>query len=253
MMRNKKAQVTIFIIIAIIIVALSMLAYSFYPQIRAGLGLEEQSPQTFVQACVEGDMKSVVKNLSIHGGDLDPKNYVSYNDEKIGYLCYTNEYYTPCVMQQPFLKEHMESEIWNNVKDTIETCFDSLEQSYQRKGYNVNLRRGTSALEILPEKISASFNYSLSLSKGESSESFSSFRVVLDNNIYELIGIANSILDWEATYGSVETTTYMDFYHDLKVEKDERADGTTIYILTDRNTGDKFQFASRSMAWPAGY
>jgi hypothetical protein len=60
-------------------------------------------------------------------------------------------------------------------------------------------------------------------------------------------------LSWEALHGSVETTTYMTYYKDLKVEKHEQLDGSTIYILTDRNTGNKFQFASRSNAGSPGF
>ena len=45
----------------------------------------------------------------------------------------------------------------------------------------------------------------------------------------------------------------MTYYHDLKVEKFIEADGSTIYTLTNRDTGNKFMFASRSLAWPPGY
>ena len=66
------------------------------------------------------------------------------------------------------------------------------------------------------------------------------------------MSIANSILSMEVQFGDSETTIYMNYYHDLKVEKKKQTDGTTIYILTDRITGDVFQFASRSIAWPPG-
>jgi hypothetical protein len=43
-----------------------------------------------------------------------------------------------------------------------------------------------------------------------------------------------------------------EYYHDLKVEKKKQIDETSIYILTNRDTGEKFQFASRSYAFPPG-
>ncbi|MFH1240218.1 MAG: hypothetical protein V1672_03295, partial [Candidatus Diapherotrites archaeon] len=98
----------------------------------------------------------------------------------------------------------------------------------------------------------ATFNSSLVLTK-ESTEKYDLFSVVLNNNLYELVSVANSILNWETRYGDSETTNYMTYYHDLKVEKKKQSDGSTIYILTDRNNGNKFQFASRSVAWPPGY
>jgi len=45
----------------------------------------------------------------------------------------------------------------------------------------------------------------------------------------------------------------MTYYSDLRVDKNLRDDGTKIYIITDRNTGNKFQFASRSLVFPPGF
>ena len=127
-----------------------------------------------------------------------------------------------------------------------------MRQTYEKKGYAVNLRQGTMGVELLPKRIVVTFNHSLTLTK-ETSQTYDSFTVAVHNNLYELISIVNSILNWEARYGDSETTVYMNYYHDLKVEKKKQSDGSTIYILTDRNNGKKFQFASRSVAWPPGF
>ena len=251
--RNKKGQVTIFIIIAVVIIVLGILIYMFYPQIKTGLGIAPQNPPAFIRTCIEEEIEENVEKLSLQGGSLSPGHYIVYNNEKIEYLCYTNEYYQTCVVQQPMLKEHIESEIENEIKNKVEECFDSMRESYQKKGYNVNLNKKKIGVELLPNKIVSTFNYSFTLTKGEDSEKYDSFRVVLNNNLYELISITNNILEWEATYGDSETTIYMNYYRDLKVEKKKQSDGTTVYILTDRKIGNKFQFASRSVAWPPGY
>ena len=249
---EKKAQVTIFIIVAIAIVAAGVLIFLLYPQLRITLGFVEENPPEFIQNCIEEEIVNNINKLSLQGGSLAPEHYIMYDEEKIEYLCYTTEYYKTCVMQQPMLKEHIESEIENEIKDKVKKCFDDLEESYEKKGYTVNLKRGGENIELLPKRIIATFNYSLTLTK-EDSQSYNLFRVVVNNNLYELVSVANSILNWEAHYGDAETTIYMNYYHDLKVEKKKQSDGSTVYILTDRNTGDKFQFASRSVAWPSGY
>jgi len=248
---NKKAQVTIFIIIAIMIIIIGVLVYIYYPQIRSTLGFAPKNPQGFIQTCIEDEIESNVEKLSLQGGSLAPEHYIIYGNEKIEYLCYTNEYYKTCVMQQPLLKEHIESEIENSIKNEVKNCFDSMRETYQKQGYNVNLKEGGTSVELLPKRIVATFDYSLTLTKGDT-EKYDSFRVVLNNNLYELVSITNSILNWEARYGDAETTIYMNYYHDLKVEKKKQSDGTTVYILTDRNNQNKFQFASRSVAWPPG-
>ncbi|GBE19966.1 MAG TPA: hypothetical protein ENG87_04220 [Candidatus Pacearchaeota archaeon] len=250
---GEKGQVTIFIIVAILIVIMGILIYMFYPQIKASLGGGVENPGSYIQTCIGEEIQTAVDTLSSQGGSINPEHYILYQDTKIEYLCYTGEYYLTCVVQQPMLKNHIESEIESEIRDEVKTCFDNLKESYEKKGYSVNLRKEEMDVELLPKRIVTTFNYSLALKKGDDSQTYKTFRVVLDNNLYELVSIANSIISWETKYGDAETTTYMNYYHDLKVEKKKQSDGSTIYILTDRNTGDKFQFASRSVAWPPGY
>jgi len=249
---KKKGQVTIFIIIGILIVVLGVLIYMVYPGIKTTINTEQKNPSQFIQSCIEEEIEDAVDRISTQGGELEPEHYFLYKNEKIEYLCYTNEYYKTCIIQQPLLKNHIESLIKDEIEDEVEACFDSLVESYEEKRYQVNLREGDLTIELLPKRIVATFNHSLTLTK-EGTENYEEFRVVLNNNLYELISITNSILDWEAKYGDAETTLYMNYYRDLKVEKLKQSDGTTIYILTDRNNGNKFQFASRSIAWPPGY
>jgi hypothetical protein len=249
---DKSGQVTIFVIIAIIIVALAVLLYLFMPGVKSIFGTQSESPYTFFESCLTKDIISAVEKVSLSGGSISPEHYIVYNSDNIEYLCYTNEYYAPCVMQQPMLKNHIEEEISLEIKNKADECFDLMEKSFKDKGYTVNLRKASEETELLPKRIIFSSNTTLTLSKGKAEE-YNKFKIVLDNNLYELVSIANSILNFEARYGDAETTTYMNYYKDLKVEKKKQIEGSTVYILTDTNSLNKFQFASRSYAWPPGY
>lgn len=249
-MKFKRGQVTIFIIIAVFIVALGVLIYMFYPQIKTTMRAEEKTPQGFIQFCIEDKIKETVNTLSLQGGSVEPEFYTLYANEKVEYLCYTNEYYRTCVVQQPMLKKHIENEIKKNIKNEAENCFNSLRESYEKKGYDVQLEEGETNVELLPKRIVATFNKKLTLTKGET-ERHEKFNVVINNNLYELVAIANSIIEWETTLGEADPSIYMTYYRDLKIEKISMPDGSKIYIITDRNIGNKFQFASRSQVWPS--
>lgn len=250
---NKSGQVTIFIILAVIIVSIALLIYSFWPQIKTTLGgIQQENPPSYIQSCISDKMKSTVENISMQGGSMNPDNYLLFNNTEVEYLCYTNQYYVPCVIQQPMLKQHIESEIKNEISSDVDSCFNSLGSSYEGQGYDVNIKSGDKRVELLPNKIISTFNYSVTLTKGNDIQKYSSFIVVLNNNLYELTGISDSIIQWENAYGDSNTQAYMTYYPNLKVEKNLRASGERIYILTDRDTGNKFQFAVRSEAWPAG-
>ncbi len=251
--RMKRGQVTIFIIVAILIVGLVALIFFIIPKTKTETGFDVQNPRAFIQNCMEDTVAEVVDIISSKGGSVVPEFYFMYNGERVEYLCYTNEYYKTCVVQQPMLKQHIESEIKTAIEGDVETCFTNLEESYRIEGYTAELQRGATEVELLPKRVVVNFaGYVLAVTKADTAR-HEAFSVVLNNNLYELISIANSIIDWEATYGEAETTAYMTYYKDLKVEKHTQQDGTKVYIISDRDTGSKFQFASRSVAWPPGF
>ncbi len=253
-MVNKRGQLTIFVILAIIIFVLGILLYMFYPEVSGFFGGGEENPTRFIQSCIDENDKfeKVVQTISLQGGSMNPQHYVFYKNTNIEYLCYTNEDYNTCVVQQPMLDSHIESEIEKELSDEVDVCFDKLEDSFKKRGYIVNLKRGINDVELLPDKIVFTFNNSLTLTKQDTKE-YGSFVITLNNNLYELVSMANSIISSETVYGDAETTTYMNYYHDKKVEKTKLSDGTAVYVISERNTGNKFQFASRSLTWPPGY
>ncbi len=258
--RNNKGQVTIFVIIGIVVVISAVLIYMFFPQISFALGITPGNPQEYISECLSEDLEKAVKNISLQGGETNPENYYLYEDNKISYLCYTNKYYKPCVVQKPMLKKSIENEIMKEIEDKADACFLDMKKSYEKRGYDVSLNKENSEIRLIPEKIVGIFNYSLNLKKGEETSKYENLQISINNNLYELISIATSILSMEVKFGDSETTAYMNYYHDLKVEKKKQSDGTIIYILSERTPlyGEnknlaKFQFASRSYAWPPGY
>jgi len=251
---NKKAQVTLFIIIAIIIIAAALLFYFLVPRTEVEAVFDETNPQAFIQTCIEDKMKNTIETVSLQGGSIEPEGYILYQGEKIEYLCYTSEYYVPCKIQRPFLVEHIESEIENEIKDDVVVCFNALFDSYEKRNYEVDLKgSGKTTVELLAKKIKASPDYKLTVSKRSGTDTYEKFSIVINNNLYELASIANDIIDWEAEYGDFDTAYYTAIYSNIKFEKETQLDGSTIYTLINRDQGDKFQFASRSVAWPPGY
>jgi len=251
-MKFKRGQVTIFVIIAVLIIALVVLAFLVYPKIKTSFSFDDKNPSAYLEECLKGKAQTALNEIALRGGSLNPELNYSYNGEKISYICYTDQYYLPCVVQQPMLREHMQEEIKNAINSDAKECFDNLQKKFEGKGYSVQVKGKELRIEILPKKIEIFFNGSLIVTK-ESSTTFNNPGFDLKSNMYDLVSIANSILSWETKYGDSETTVYMTYYPNIKVEKKLQSEGTTVYILTERNTKEKLQFASRSVAWPPGF
>ena len=255
--KNHRGQITIFVILGLIIVGAAVLVYFLYPQIKSTFN-GPMDPQGFIQSCVENKIKDTVTQLELHGGSMNPSFYYQYYNDNlkkpyhVAYLCYINEYLQPCIVQQPLLQGYMENVIKQEINSTVSSCFSDLEKSYKSRGYSETLQKGSTVVDILPERIVVTFNNKFTITKGET-QSYDKFNVLVNNNLYELSAIANSILNWEVSYGDAPVQAYMSNYHNLIVEKKEQSDGTKVYIITDKDTNEIFQFASRSFAWPPGY
>jgi len=250
---DKSGQVTIFVIIAIVIVGAVLLYLFVLPGSEINISdFNAENPQGFMQTCLNEKVIEVVQLVSMQGGSIEPEHYFTYNEIPVEYLCYINEDLKPCVVQQPLLKQHIESEIEGAIGNDVQRCFDSLKKSYEGEGYNVALDTGLTRVELLPNRINVDMNYILTTSKSETTR-FDDFRVTVDNNLYELVSIANSIIEWETALGDADPRIYGRLDSNIIVDKNLRDDGTKIYKIEEVDSGNVFQLASRSLVFPVGY
>jgi hypothetical protein len=204
---------------------------------------------------MEKAVRETLTEVLNHGGKLNPQLYFNYNNVSINYLCYTQEWYKGCIMQNPFLKQSVEKEVRDNVQTKILKCINDMETSLKNKGYTVKTT-GTKKtnIELVPKKIIITPDVSMAITKGEENYNFPSsrFQVEARSGSYELVMIVTSVLAFEAGYGDSIPEMYMYTYPNLRVQKTKQEDGSKIYLLSDRNTGEYIQFATRSVAWPPG-
>jgi hypothetical protein len=244
----KRSQVTIFIIIAIVLIGLLIII--FYPRL-SNIKATPRTPSGYIEICMNQYI-NIIKNITERGGSLNPEHALLYKDNKIEYLCYTNEYYKTCTMQQPLLKEHVEKELASYLKDKAENCVNELVADYKSKGYQTSMKKPEVSASIESGTVKITIDSGLTLTK-ETSESYEKFSIAKNSEMYDLIMIATSILNWEAREGDSTPETFMMYYPDIKIEKLKLDDGSKIYTLTNRETGEKFVFATRSLSWPPGY
>ena len=247
--KNKRGQVTIFIIVAIVIVVIGVLIFAFYPRMQSTSGFDVENPERFLQNCVEDKLKIFITDFSAHGLSLDPVNYAFYEREKLQYLCYTPNYDEACIRYPAFLIDTFEQKVSENLKSTIDGCFDSLEESYTSKNYDVISKKSLGRVEtkILPREIKLELiNYEITVSK-EQSEKHNSFSILLYSNLYELLEVSSDILEDEVAFGEADKFQYVMNNLDLEITGPEYTDGTNIYIIKDKKTKEVFRFASRSL------
>ncbi len=244
---SKRAQLTTFIILGLIIISTLLIFFLYIkPTFFSSSG------QLSVDACVNEVVKEKISDLSLTGGVINPQFKSMYMDENYTFICYTDEYYKPCVVQVPFLTSEFEKNLNEEIKDEVKSCYQKSIRELESKGYEVF--SGDLKVETLiqPEYVLIKISSPTVVSSQDSSRSFDSFNVKLDSNLYEVLAVANSILQYETTYGDTDTSTYMAYYPNLIIDKIRRDRGIKLYTIENKDY-IKFRFAIRSYAWPPGF
>jgi hypothetical protein len=245
---GKRGQLTIFVIIALLIVSVILIYFLWLkPQY-----ITPSSGQLSIQSCMEKAVKDGILSLSQTGGFRNPQLFTSYQDKKIGYLCYTNLYYKSCVMQVPFLKNNFQEQLKAEIQGEIYQCYDSSLSDLRSRGYEISEGKKDFSLSIDPGQVTVTLDAPVTLTR-ESSSRFTTFKATVNSKIYDILMVATSIVQQESRYGDSDTISMMIFYPGLGIQKIRREDGTTIYMVGNKDTKLQYYFATRSFAWPAGY
>jgi hypothetical protein len=244
-LNHKKAQLTLFVIIAILIAAL-IIIYFFWIEPKYISGRTEK---VNFDSCVRDSISQEISTLSLTGGVVNSSFYYSYQDHQLPYYCYTNIPYQTCVVQRPMIKQFFEEQLIKNLKKRINTCYKESIEELTDLGYEVKTGEVELNLSIIPSYI----NIDLRAPTTVEGRRFTDYQIGIKSNIYDILMVATSIVQYESGYGDAPISEFMYYYPNLIIDKFKRGESTTVYIIHDKSSDLKFQFASRSLIWPAGY
>ncbi len=248
-MQHKRGQVTIFIILAILIVSV-LLVFMLYIKPKF---FPAQGDKLDIESCVESTIEQAIIELSATSGALNPESYYSYNGEEIQYFCYTNDFYKPCVNQRPFIKTSFEKDLKEYTRKDILDCYASSKAELRKEGYTVSNSDPTIDVLVQPGSVIVVVDADVTVSQGESTEIYSDFLITVPSQIYGTLALAQRIISEEIKDGDTDTSYLMLLYPDYTIRKMKMGDGTKVYTIEEPISETKFQFASKSWVFPAGY
>ena len=179
-LKNSKGQVTIFIIIAILIIASAVLIFTFRDKIGLGIFSSNSDPvYLFVQNCVQETGQDAIHFITQQGGYLFPPTFST--SDGIPYYFYNKKDYMPT-------KDRIGEEISDYITNSISYCTNGFTNFP-----DLNITEGEikANAKIEDEKIILDVVYPLTIKQGESTKKFENF----DNiNIQARVGVIyNSI------------------------------------------------------------
>ncbi len=251
-MKNKNAQVTLFVIISVIIVISIILFFIFRPSIF--LGKTTSNPEAFISKCVKDSLEKSEELLFQNNFKTSSNftNYLLYKSERVPFMCTTQEFYLPCVPQEPGLFSSIQKNLENRLLIDLNECFSKLERDFMLRGYSTSSDNLEVNVTILEDTLSISVNKKLIISKGDTSFSIDELEFILDSPLYNLIKTVQTITNYESTLCEFNIINWMKSIPDPLILRDRTSDGTKIYTLTDKESDNKIKFAIRTCILPAG-
>jgi hypothetical protein len=249
MVNNKRAQLTLFVIVAIILAVSIVLIWFLMSD--GTVVTSSNDPSVNFQSCVEDSIVGSISYLLENGGLLNPPHSIFYLSHNYTYLCYTADYYNRCYNYYPFLEELVENQIYEDSHEVVESCFSALIEDYERQGYEVTFGILNYSVDLLPGQVRMNIEKDITISNDAGSESFSKFGFIISSKFYDLIQIVNRIVSLESVYCYFDVNGYMMLYPGYDMTRREYTD-SKVYEVKDRDTLETFKFAVRSCPFAPG-
>lgn len=257
-MRNKllikKSQVTIFIIIALIIIVSIILLFLVFRKPTINI-IDEYEPNAYIEKCMTDYSQEAIDIMLPQGGYLNPTNYKLFENNKVAYLCYQKNFYLTCINQEPMYIEHLNDEIKTYIQLKVDACFNQLKTELEKRGYDIEMSNLQIDVQLKPKKVEVTSNRIFNLEKNGETRKFERFRASFSSPLYDLAILAQEIANQEAKYCNFEYLGFMLLYPSYSIDKKSvggQLDASKIYKIEDRRTGKKLNIAIRSCAMPAG-
>jgi len=217
---KKRGQVTIFVILGIIIVALVVLFFAFRKQIIPTAATPENLNEILgdiedhIEDCIQTSAEGPLEQIGLQGGYLSvpPESYRTWNDNKVSYLCYNQIGVERCT-NRLLTRAHMEEELSEVIEDDLARCIDV-------QGFSSGLFKTFDVVANKPMELSTTItsdqvlfelSYPVTL-KSKSTDAVAeskTFTVPVEAPLGELYDVALDILDGETSIGMFDTLTYM--------------------------------------------
>ena len=248
--RKKRSQVTVFVIVAILIVGLIILFFSLRNKSDSTTISPKDNPQGYIQDCAEKALVSAEKLLISHSGFANITDY-TYNGSAIAYLCYTSQDYTLCTDKHPALSNQIAGEAYSQINPKVQKCFDTVKDEF--KNYNYQEGNLNITIEIAPKKISAKIDKKIAYTIQDKTTTLENFDVAINSPLYAFVSLTNNIINQELTCDCGKESCNADLSklnlanRDYKIIKPVYSgSGTEVYSITEILSGKQFNFAIRN-------
>ena len=190
---SKRGQVTIFVMIAILIV-IGILVYSF--AIKANLD-SKNTPSVGFERCVSKALDGAIEELAVTGGYQGDYMSLKYLNNEVPYFCYTGVNLELCSVQTPSPKKVFEESLKEKVLPEIKNCYDTSIISLKLQGYEVEKGEIETTLTLKSNSVQVDVEAPTNVE----GSTFEEFSYEFNSNIYDVLILDTEILNIKISFG----------------------------------------------------
>ena len=212
----------------------------------------EENIQAGLQDCLKDKINEGIKLIASQGGFIEnPLNRTfKFDDESkssdISFLCYTDAYYQPCVVQESMIIQKSENELKKYIESDVRICFNEQTKKLQSSGYTVDANYGEGFdVEISPGKAKILMTGIIRLTQNGQSKTYDKLTFSQETKLYDLAFVAQQILSQEAEFCNFMVVGYQLTYPDNYIRKFRTSDGVAIYRIENKDSGEIFKLATK--------
>jgi len=243
MKKEKKAQVTVFIIIAILIIGLIGLFFVFKEKLGLiGINTKVEPVYNFVQDCIKKIGENALERIGEQGGYFFIPNNNPSIDSRIPYYIHNKNIYSP-------KKEDIENSLSGFVYEELSFCILNFKDFRDEFEIEHNLKNVKT--EIIKNKVRFNLEYPISVTKEDNTYQLEEFEVEIPVRLKTIYDTTYKIIDEQRThFDSICLSCLYDLGKENEVHVDmlDYGKDTTIFTIIDdksqlNNESYEFNFA----------
>lgn len=249
----RRAQVTLFVILGIVLfVSIIFTLVVFKP----GTNLFKSkfsSPAEYISNCIEESIQTQEEEFfksQIPFGETSL--LYKYNSKTMPFLCYSTEFYSPCIPQNPLLIERVRINMENVVSRDLSRCILKLKEDYERRGYDFESSPFNLSLTFNELNIFYNVKTLLKISRGDDTIIISTREGAVNTYLPKLLRTAETIVNYESVFCEFNYKNWQALNRDISISRSRGGDQTKAYTLKPRDSNNELNFAIRTCVLPAG-
>lgn len=232
MLTKKRGQVTIFIILAIVIVVILGTVIYVVMRSDSSLGSLEQDRtfvegqlsgvQSYIKSCGEETVSNYVPELLKNGGknSIEPHALTYYGGD-VNYLVYESQNKMNLRVE---IERRISEQVEQKLKDECSLgAYDDINPKTQKRDMEVETL-------LLDDSIKVSVNYPIVFKKGKYQTEISDYSFSVDSSFGRLYRVADTITNREVN-GEFDAVSYMMTYPDINIKKDSLDLDNKVYVI----------------------